>query len=349
MSEFAKKIEQSIDRLNKKENKIYFLVQNTKGNVKAGVRYIYQMSLTLIQNNFNVTILHEDEDFKNLSESLGEEYNVIPHMCITNPDLKVAPEDTIVIPEIFGYVMEQISNLPCEKIVLCQAYDSMFETLKPGATWSELGFNRVITTSEKQKDLISSIMRNNTYSVIEPIISESFNRKTLPSKPIISILTRDQRDTMKIIKTFYIKYPQFRWITFRDMRGLNEDEFSEYLKDSFVSVWIDDVSAFGTFPIESMVTGTPVIGKVPNLKPEWITEDNGIWTYENNDMVDIISEFTQNWLEDNISEKLYDEGYKTSEKFLDHEKFKDNVVSYFEDLNSKKINLFTERLSGVEL
>jgi len=192
-------------------------------------------------------------------------------------------------------------------------------------------------------------MRNNTYSVIEPIISESFNRKTLPSKPIISILTRDQRDTMKIIKTFYIKYPQFRWITFRDMRGLNEDEFSEYLKDSFVSVWIDDVSAFGTFPIESMVTGTPVIGKVPNLKPEWITEDNGIWTYENNDMVDIISEFTQNWLEDNISEKLYDEGYKTSEKFLDHEKFKDNVVSYFEDLNSKKINLFTERLSGVEL
>lgn len=349
MSEFAKKIEESIDRLNKKENKIYFLVQNTKGNIKGAVRYIYQMSLSLIQNGFNVTILHEDEDFKNLSESLGEDYNVIPHMCITNPDLKVSPEDTIVVPEIFGYVMEQISNLPCEKIVLCQAYDNIFETLKPGATWSELGFKRVITTSEKQQELVSSIMRNNTYSVIEPTLSDVFTKKTLPSKPIVSILTRDQRDTMKIIKTFYIKYPQFRWITFRDMRGLNEHEFSEYLKDSFVSVWIDDISGFGTFPLESMATGTPVIGKVPNLKPEWLTEDNGIWTYENNDMVDIISEFTQNWLEDNISETIYEEGYKTSEQFLDYEKFKNSVVSYFEELNDKKINLFTEKLSEVEL
>jgi hypothetical protein len=45
-----------------------------------------------------------------------------------------------------------------------------------------------------------------------------------------------------------------------------------------------------------MATGTPVIGKVPNMKPEWMNEENGIWTYQFNDIVDIIANYTQNWL-----------------------------------------------------
>lgn len=349
MNDFVEKIEKSIQRLNNKENKIYFLTQNTKGNVKGGVRFIYNIANVLFENNYDVTILHEDEDYKNLSEQLHSDYSDIPHMCITNPDLKVSPEDTIIVPEIFGYVMEQISNLPCEKIILCQAYDHIFETLKPGATWNELGFGRVITTSNRQEELVSSIMRNNKYDIIEPVISEVFTKKSTPSKPIISILTRDQRDTMKIIKTFYIKYPQFRWITFRDMRGLSEEEFANYLKDSFVSVWIDDISGFGTFPIESMSVGTPVIGKVPNLKPEWLNEENGIWTYENNDIVDIISEFTQNWLEDNISDSLYENGFETSEKYKEYDKFSETVLTYFDELNKGKIDLFTKKLESIEV
>ena len=54
-----------------------------------------------------------------------------------------------------------------------------------------------------------------------------------------------------------------------------------------------------------MACGTPVIGKVPNMKPEWMSDGNGVWTYESNNMVDIIAEYTQNWLEDNISEGHY--------------------------------------------
>jgi glycosyltransferase involved in cell wall biosynthesis len=135
---------------------------------------------------------------------------------------------------------------------------------------------------------------------------------------------------MKIIKTFYLKYPQFRWITFRDMRGLNQEEFSEYLKDSFVSVWVDDTSGFGTFPIESMASRTPVIGKVPNLKPEWMSDGNGVWTYELNQMPDIIAEFIQNWLEDNISDGLYEEGLNTAAAFQDRTEFESSVISTFE-------------------
>jgi hypothetical protein len=62
------------------------------------------------------------------------------------------------------------------------------------------------------------------------------------------------------------------------MRGITQKDFANFLKDSFVSVWVDNESAFGTFPLESMISGTPVIGKIPNLKPDWMSENNGVWT-----------------------------------------------------------------------
>jgi len=349
MEGYSEKIKSVITRINNNEYTIYFLVRDTKGNAKASIKYQYNMAKTLNENGFNVCILHEEEKYHGVGSWTNEEYDNLKHMSITDTSLKISPEDFIIVPEVFGYVMEQLENLPCEKIILCQSYDYIFETLKPGVTWNELGFNKVITTSETQKEYVSSVMRKNAYTIIEPLIGEDFNRKLLPSKPIISILTRDQRDTMKIIKTFYIKYPQFRWITFRDMRGLSEKEFSDILKESFVSVWIDDISAFGTYPLESMACGTPVIGKVPNMKPQWLNEENGIWTYENNKIVDIIYEYTQNWLEDNISEELYTKGFETSSKFKDSGKFDSEVITLFNSIIKGRKEMFNNKLNEIEI
>ena len=76
-----------------------------------------------------------------------------------------------------------------------------------------------------------------------------------------------------------------------------------------------------------MACGTPVIGKVPNMKPEWMSDTNGVWTYELNNMSDIVAEYTQNWLEDNISEGLYESGYETVSKYQQTEEFETQVVS----------------------
>ena len=343
------KVEKSIKNLSDKKNRVYFLCQDTKGNAKAGVRTIYQMAMSLKENGFNPVIMHEKNDYKGVSSWMGEEYMDIPHQSIEAQDLQVSPEDFIVVPEIYGHVIEQVSKLSCGKIVLCQAYDHMLETLQPGTSWSQYGFLKCITTSETQKKYISDIMSNVSFDVINPLITEHFNPKDLPSKPIVSIHTRDQRDTMKIIKTFYLRYPQYRWITFRDMRGLNQEEFSTYLKDSFVSIWVDDTSGFGTFPIESMLSKTPVIGKVPNMKPEWMTDNNGIWTYELNNVHDILAEFIQNWLEDNISHELYIHGIETAKKFNNKEEFTNNVTSLFTKYIESRKETFETQLERIKI
>jgi hypothetical protein len=343
------KVENSIEKLKDKSARIYLLVQDTKGNPKASIKYIYDLAVVLKGDGYNPILIHETKDYEGVSSWLDESYMELPHQAIDGQNLSISPEDVIIIPELYGHVMEQIKNLPCGKIVLCQAYDHMLETLAPGVTWSQLGIYKCITTSETQKNYISEIMKNVSVDLIEPFIDETFSKKEKPSKPIISIHTRDQRATAKIIKTFYLKYPQYRWITFRDMRGISLTDFSKFLKESFLSVWVDAESSFGTFPLESMASGTPVIGKVPNMLPTWMNDENGVWINNENDMVDVVANFVQNWLEDNISEKLYENMLSTSNEFKNKSKFESSVLDLFNDIFNSRAEAFQEQLDKLNI
>jgi hypothetical protein len=342
------KLELSIENMKNKKSKIYLITQDTKGNAKASIAYIYRLGLALLNAGYNPIILHETPDYKGVSEWLGEEYMTLPHKSIEGQNLEVSPEDIIVIPELYGFIMSQITNLPCGKIVLCQSYDYMLETLQPGQTWSDLGFFKCITTSTKQKEQIESVMRNVSFDILTPYISDKFKLQELPSKPIITVHSRDQRDTVNLIKTFYIKFPQYRWITFRDMRNLTETEFAKGLDESCLSVWIDDVSGYGTFPLESMKCGVPVLGLVPNLLPEWMTEDNGLWINNKTQLVDFIADYLQNWLEDNVNENLFIEMNKTVDSLPTKETFETESVRLFKGYLNTRQESFTEQLSKLQ-
>ena len=348
-NQLQEKVKQSIQILKDKSARIYFLVQDTKGNAKASIRYIYQMAKVLKENGFNPIILHEKNDYTGVEGWLGEEYmTLIPHRVIEGQNLEISPEDFLVVPEIFGYVMDQVKKLPCAKIVLTQSYSYMLETLQPGQSWNQFGFFKCITTSEKQKEYIDRVMRQTSFDIIPPVIDEVFQPKSLPPMPIIGVHSREQSDTINLIKTFYLRFPQYRWFTFRDLRGLSEKEFANSLKDCFLSVWIDDESGFGTFPLESMACGVPVIGKIPNLEPEWMTEENGIWLKDYNLVVDVVADFIQNWLEDGIKPELYDNMKNTVEKYQDKQEFDSKVISLFDGYLSVRAEAFEQQLNKTE-
>jgi hypothetical protein len=308
------------------------------------------MAMVLKNDEYNPIMLHENKEYFGVSDWLGEEYmNELPHKSIDEGNLEISPDDMLIIPEIFGYIMEQVKDLPCGKVVLTQAYDHVFETLQPGQTWSQFGFLKCITTSEPQKEYLDSLMRKTSFEIINPVISETFQKPSLPSKTIIAVHTRDQRDTANLIKQFYVRFPQYRWITFRDMRGLSEKEFANAMNDSFLSVWIDQSSAFGTFPLESMKMGIPVIGLLPSLKPEWLNEDNGIWLSNKNLVVEVVADFIQNWLEDNINPELLDSMEKTAQQYSDMEKFKNDVLYTFYSMFNTRQMAFEEQLTKFEI
>jgi glycosyltransferase involved in cell wall biosynthesis len=241
--------------------------------------------------------------------------------------------------------MDQVKQLPCAKIVLTQSYAYMLETLQPGQTWAQYGFMKCITTNNKQKEYIEKVMRSCSFDILEPYISEVFTPKLLPAMPIIGIHTKDQSDAVNLIKTFYLRFPQYRWFTFRDLRGLSQDEFANAISECFVSVWMDKESAYGTFPLESMKVGVPVIGTTPNLIPEWMNETNGIWIKDELLLPDIIADWTQNWLEDNISPEIYTSMEETISKLPTKEDFDNKAVKLFSQYLDLRAQAMEEQIS----
>jgi len=348
MNEIKEKIQLSLTNLKEKKSRIYFLVQDTKGNARASIKFIYDMAMALKEADFNPIILHEKPDYTGVAKWLGEDYMVnLPHKSIEGQNLEMSPEDFIVVPEIYGFIMEQIKDLPCGKIVLAQSYSYVLETLQPGQSWTSFGFLKCITTNKEQMDYIDSYMKRISFDIITPTVSPLFAKAKLPAMPIIAVHSREQSDTINMIKQFYLKYPQFRWFTFRDMRSLSYSEFANSLKECFLSVWVDNESGFGTFPLESMACGVPVIGKIPDLIPEWMNENNGIWTQDKNKMVDLVAEFIQNWLEDSITPDLFLEIEKTAEVYQNEEKFKTTTISTFSGYLENRIKAFEEQLNKI--
>jgi hypothetical protein len=330
------KLTHALEKLKNKDAAIYFLTMDTKGHAKASVALTYKIVKELRENDYNAIIMHEKNDFHDVTTWMGDEYKDIPHVSIESKQVEVIISDLVIIPEVFGHVLEQTQEMPCEKVIFTQAYDYVLETLPPGLNWRNYGVGTCLTTSKIQVDYLTSLMGNLNYYEITPGIDDMFRKHELPQPPLISIHTREPRDTMKIIKSFYLKYPQFKWITFRDLRNLPTKKFAEDLSESFVSVWVDDISGFGTFPLESMKCEVPVIGKVPNLKPEWMNEDNGIWSYDFNQMVDILGNFVQKWLEDELPQELYIEMEKTVKNYT-NDNFSNSVISVFNAINERKI------------
>jgi hypothetical protein len=241
--------------------------------------------------------------------------------------------------------MDQVKNLPCGKIVLTQSYAYMLETLQPGQTWNQYGFFKTITTSETQKNQISKVMRNQSFDIIEPYISDVFKKRELPPLPIVGIHSREQEDTINLIKTFYLRFPQYRWFTFRDLRGLSQEEFANAISECFVTVWMDRQSGYGTFPLESMKVGNPVIGLTPNLVPEWMNETNGIWIKDELLLPDVIADWIQNWLEDNISEEMYQNIQQTVEKLPTKEQFENKTIEIFTSYLETRAQSMEEQIS----
>lgn len=355
------KLNQINDLITKLENKdftLYFFTLDTKGNPTAGIANIYEHVKVLNELGYKASILHEKSDYKlkgdengmGITEWLGKEYAELPHICIEGQNLNIGPADFIIIPEVFSTIMDQIKAFPCRKIVFSQSYDYLLELLPIGKKWNvDYGFNHVITTSQKQADYINTLFQGiNTY-VVPVSIPTYFVPSDKPKIPMIAILTRNQGDAAKIAKSFYLQYPLYKWLTFKELRGLSRKDFAEELKKYFLAVWLDEPSGFGTFPIEAMKVNTPVIGRIPNLTPEWmqtydgegneIIKSNGIWTNTSLNIPLLIASYVKLWFEDNVPQQLFYEMAATAQEYQPIQQW--TVISkIYGQLVNERINEF---------
>jgi glycosyltransferase involved in cell wall biosynthesis len=327
--ENIQKLENSLSKLVSNEYTIYFLTYDTRNNARASVKHIYDMALTLKENGKNVKILVEDKTYTGVQGWLGDKYDSLEVVTIKDDRVEIKIEDVIVVPEYYSNVLENLANIKCVKVMLVQQKEYMFETLPIGSRWSDFGFDKVITTTESSKNYIEDYFKESMVYIIPPMIGENFKPSEVSAKPTIAISCRERSINKKIISEFYLKYPHLRWINFRDMNQMTYTEFSESLKECMVSVWVDDDSTFGTFPLESMKCGVPVIGKIPKNEPDWLGE-NGMWTYDETKITEILGKFVMAWLE----------GVELTDEVT--QKMKDTLLPYDSEITKGNINVIFE-------
>jgi hypothetical protein len=335
--ENIQRLESAIGRLDNKQSVIYFLTYDTKNNPRASVKYIYDLASVLKQNGHNAKILVEDKQYTGVSSWLGDKYADLEVVTIKEDNIQINVDDTLVVPEYYSNSLQQMTNINCVKIMLVQQKDYIFETLPIGSRWSDYGFDKVITTTNNAKNYILSIFPESLVYVIPPIIGDNFTPSIAPLKPYIAISCRNRVQHRKLISEFYLKFPQLRWITFKDMVQMNYLEFSNSLKECMVSLWVDDESTFGTFPIESMKCGVPVVGKIPTMEPDWLSE-NGMWTFDEKKLVEILGTYVLAWLEGvELTNEVKDKMKETLLPYLTSVT-EDNILYIFDILLSQRNN-----------
>jgi hypothetical protein len=347
------KINEAIDNLKSKEFMIYFFVIDTKGTPNGSTQYIYEMAKELIDLGYSVTMLHQEKEFVGVLDWLGEEYANIPHSCIENENIKVSASDFLVIPEIFSNVMNQTKELPCKRIILCQNVNYITEFIPLGVSWANYNISDVITTSEVQANDIKDLFQGIRTNVISPAIPAYFRNNDVPKKLMVSIVTKEQSLVNKIVKQFHWKFPQYRFVTFTDLRGMPRESFADTLRESAITIWIDDDTYFGYVPVEAIKSGSIVIGKIPNVIPEWMYNDDstglnnaGVWFNDIRDIQKIIANAIKALLDDVVPEELYEAIRKFDDKYTIDSRREQiaNVFGNFVEARITEINSVKDKI-----
>lgn len=310
-------LETAVDNLNKEMEKLetnkfkfYFFVIDTKGVPNGSLAYIYETAMHLKNKGYDVAMLHSEKEFIGVGSWLGEEYAKLRHFNIENDGVRISPSDFLIIPELYSNVMYQTKKLPCKRIALLQNYNYLTEIIQPGASWGDYGIIDCITTTPKLEKHIKEVFPYLRANVVRPSIIDKFTYSGKPKKLFINLVTKSQSDTNRIVKEFFWRYPTYKWIAFRDIRGLNQDDLASALDEAFATVWVDERTDFGYSALQAMKAGNIVIGKIPEDEPDWMLEngelkDCGVWFYKFNDVYDIISGVVEAFMNDKLPEVLF--------------------------------------------
>lgn len=302
--EKIEKLQLSIDKIDNKQNKIMFYLPSVP-QASGGVGVVYSHAKRLHDLGYDVIILHDEKDYAKPTW-LGSEYCDLKHL-LTSSKPQIFPEDILVYPEGFSNIMQQTASLTCIKVVLCQSHAYVLPSLVTAMNWSSFGIKNVLVVQEPLKEYIHKVFGAHLFDVkvLAPSIDENiFKPSGKIKKPIVAVSARDQSHLMNLAKHFYTTYPQYKMVSFKDMRDLSRKDFASVLDEAFLGVWIDRVAGFGTFPIECAKVNTPFIALVPDMIPEYAHEDRGVWVSSQLDLADVVAKFVASWLEDKVPVEL---------------------------------------------
>jgi hypothetical protein len=184
----------------------------------------------------------------------------------------------------------------------------LIDYMPVGVTMSDLNIYDAITTNETLMNKLKGYFPNLNVRVVRPSISDVFTNNDEPKKLIVNLITPTANEVNDIVKPFYWKNPLYKWLSFRDLKGIPQVMLADVMREAAITVWVDDMTNNGQMALEALKSGSILIAKVPQVTPEWMLENNdyrfGIIWVDSYDMLhDVIASVVRGWTRDEIIDK----------------------------------------------
>lgn len=353
MNEKIEKLEEIVSSLVNKEGTVYFFTLDTKDAPSGEVKYIYDLALLLREMGYDVKMLHQEEEFVGPLDWLGDKYAVIEHLDVKNDNVTVKPSDFLFIPEVFTNVIGQTKAFPCKRVMIYYNPSYFNDYMPVGATLADMNIFDIITTNENLKARINTYFPNVNVKVVRPSIREYFSNDNAPKKLIVNVLTPTTNEVNDIVKPFYWKYPSYKWISFRDLKGVTQSVLADVMREAAITVWADDLTSNAQLALEALKSGSLLIAKTPNTPPEWMLEEGeyrfGIIWVDSYDMLhDVLASVIRGWTRNEIIDKylqmsdevknIYTEECQRNDvdKMIVNGIFEETINSYRQVLSAEK-------------
>lgn len=327
-------LEREKQKLENKDFNLYFFVLDTKGNPSATLRYIYQTAYTLKELGYKVSMLHQEKEFVGVEDWLGEKYSSLPHRNVQTENVDISASDFLFIPEIYANVMSQTKQLPCKRVAILTNMNYLTEIIPVGVTWADMGIDEVVTTSDINERVIKDYFPFVKSHVVAPFVPNVFRRPTKPQDLVINFISKEPSDINKVIKPFFWKYPVYKWLSFRDLRGLPQDVFADALREGAITIWIDDDTNFGMSLLEAVKSGSLTLAKVPKVATDWMINaentltESVVWFDDIRKVPDMIASIVRTWLIDEIPEDIQKAGEELDGIFTNEQHIADVKETY---------------------
>ena len=339
-----KRIEEELEKINKKENNIYFFITSTHGIFDETLDYIYKMATLLHESNYKVSFIHQDEDFKeNDWLMLDETVKDIPLYDISKGEVNVGVSDVLFIPEVFATVMNQTTKLPCKRIAVIQNVNYLTKFMPIASQFGDFGILDFMTFDENESQVIKSMFPYLKEHVVHSYIQEGFYCNKDLRDITVNVVSKSEDDVLNITKQFYWKYPLYKWVTFKDIRGLTQEDYAKCLQESNITIVVDEKSNLMLETIEAFASNNTVIAKIPDIQPSWSKDENGqlnnsaIWVNSIQDIPQILANLIRAHITDSMPKEITD-SMKQVLSMFPKEKSKEEINLMMESILNERVN-----------
>lgn len=367
-TQIISRIDDAINQLENNKFTLYFFIVDSKNIPNGSMYYTYQLAKTLNDKGYNVQMLYNlpneytaselyhlqkkekpvdpSRTFVGVGEWLGKEYAELPHLNIATSQWSVKPSDFLFIPEAITSIMRETyrRKVPCKRFVLQHNFNNITEFMPLGVGFDRYGITDIVTTSETQSNLTKKLFPYVNTRVLPPCVLPIFKAPETGKKLIVNIVSKNQSNINRVIKQFYLKYPIYKFVSFRDVRDLPLSKLAETLQESPITVWMDEYTPFGYSALAALRCGNIVIGKVPEVAPDWMQKDdtlayNGIWCYDINRIPDYVAKAVAAFLNGDDEEFVTEDIVDTNQKYTLAE-WSENVENFILDVVKERTHEF---------